>query len=491
MSNSPSPTLQPLFDFLGRGPMHAAGRLLTAFVLCLGFMGCNPDGDEDGLPDRDDCAPQNAKIAYTLAQDEDCDGTLSTDDCSPKDAADDKARSKDGDCDGLADSTDCDPKGHVGDDDCDETPNADDCAETDAAIKTTKALDTDCDGMVDTEDCSVSDPAIAFSTVGDQDCDGALDADDCAPKSAIVNFKKSVVGDCRGPLLGAETAPNVPSSFDDSNPMSGLITPVANVDDTSMSAGDRKALAAKATGTVWVAKPNCQVELNESLGKVMVDCGSSFGNGYYFGAVPVTKRTVSCETGEATSCGSCSTSEDCQIGIWTGCLLGCDRSRCVWGACTACPAERVCDDPEYEESEVASWAFSVSLKGEDLTAFKAAMGESPDYAAFKDADGNTDFDKYHEAVNKYSEAEKLKYVMIAFRPTSASRQVFSGKDEDGEYEELSNSGYRIKVSTAFLAYTDGTRWMALHGKSDLSGTLTVGGTAHSVKCSATACTVAN
>ena len=477
MSNRPTPQLRPMLK-------------LFALLLCLGGIACNPDGDEDGLPDRDDCAPQNAAIANTAAQDEDCDGTLSADDCSPKDAADAKARSKDGDCDGLADATDCDPKGHVGDNDCDEIPNADDCAGTDAAIKTTKAVDTDCDGMMDTEDCSVSDPAIAFSTVGDQDCDGAPDADDCAPKSPIVNFKKSVVGDCRGPLVGAETAPNVPTSFDDSNPMSGLITPVANVDDTSMSAGDRKALAAKATGTVWVAKPSCQIEFNETLGKAMVDCGSYFGGGYYFGAVPVTKRTVNCDPGEATSCGSCSTSEDCQIGIFTGCLLGCDRSRCVWGECTACPAERVCDDPEYPESEVASWAFSVPLKGADLAAWKAAKVAGPDYADFKDAAGNTDFDKYRAAEEKHQEAEKLKYVAIAFRPTSASRQVFSGKDEDGDYEEHSNSGYRIKISTLFLAYTDGTRWIALHGKSDLSGTVTVDGTAHSVKCSATACTVA-
>ena len=287
------------------------------------------------------------------------------------------------------------------------------------------------------------------------------DDKDCAPTSPVIKYDKAVVGDCRGPLLAdgmiAEPAPSVPGSFDESNPLSGLVSPNAAADSTTMSNSDRQALAAKATRTLWVSKVGCTVQFNDALVKLMVDCGENFGDGYYATKLPVTKRTVTCEAGESTSCGECSSNEDCQIGIFTGCLSGCDRSRCVWGQCTACPAEQYCEDPEFNDSAVPPWVFSTAVSAADLETAKSPMSGD---------------------------------VFVAFHAVSATRQVFQKRDSDGDVEVEEDSGYRVKINPVFVAYTNGTRWITLKGAATLSGTLSESGTAHAVTCTASICTVA-
>ena len=424
------------------------------------------DTDVDGTPDRVDCDPTATSIATRTSEDDDCDGVVNDADCAPADANDSKSKQTDADCDALADLVDCDPHGHVGDDDCDETPNAEDCDATNAELKTRKSEDTDCDGTVNTEDCAVSDKEIATKKAEDQDCDGAIDTDDCAVVSPLVASKRSEVGDCRGPLLVegmiASKAPSVPTTFDGSNPLSGLVAPNATADSTQLSPTERAAMAVVATNTLWIADSECKLEVNDVLGKVFVDCGPYFEDKYFVVGQPYTKRSVQCDYSPPTSCGSCSSNSDCELGIFVGCLGGCAQSRCLWGQCTACPGSTMCDPPAFNESGVMNWTFGFPATGSAAELFKAGGGT----------------------------------MVVAFRTPSATRQVFTKKAESaygeastGKLEVEHDTGYRVRAVPQYVAYHKGSRWVIVQGPPTIGGTVTRDGATHAIQCTAELCTV--
>jgi hypothetical protein len=271
-----------------------------------------------------------------------------------------------------------------------------------------------------------------------------------------------VVGDCRGPLVDegmiAQAAPSVPDRFEDSNPLSGLVNPNAAADSTTMSGADRQALASKATSTLWVSKTNCATEFNQTLKKVMVDCGEQFHTGFYVTALPVTRRSQECGPGSSYSCGACSSNADCEPGFFVGCFQGFPGSKCVWGRCTARYEAGTCDDPKFTDAAVPSWTFSANAVGSD-----------------------GDFITQHSWPSGG--------VRVAFRIVKATRQVFTKRNSDGETIVEHDSGYRVKVNPIYAAYTNGTRWITLLGGANLAGTFDVQGVSYKVVCTADTCTV--
>jgi len=188
----------------------------------------DPDDDNDGDPDKTDCAPLDKNIGATVAEkcngkDDDCDGvaddgfpdydldgtpncldtdddndgSLDVDDCAALDAtiypgAMEACNGKDDDCDSLVDEVyqdwdgdklaDCvDP-----DDDNDKDPDVTDCAVFDPTVGHTVAekcngKDEDCDNQVDEGFTDTDKDGLKDCVDLDDDNDGWQDVEDCKP----------------------------------------------------------------------------------------------------------------------------------------------------------------------------------------------------------------------------------------------------------------------------------------------------------------------
>jgi len=83
----------------------------------------------------------------------------------------------DADCDGVPDSEDCDPNdncntnSNVNDMDCDGVITAEDCDDDDPTNTNLNINDMDCDGVITSEDCDDDDPLNMNTNINDADCD--------------------------------------------------------------------------------------------------------------------------------------------------------------------------------------------------------------------------------------------------------------------------------------------------------------------------------
>ena len=146
------------------------------------------------------------------------------------------------------------------------------------------------------------------------------------------------------------------STSDGDNPLSALIPTFSAEEREGFDASTRAALAAKARATEYWVEPSCSIEAVSAANRLSIDCGLG---SVYIGAAPSVKRTQSCEWMEGSSCGECEDHGDC-----SGFFCGCPQSRCtIFGVCTGCPGERVCDAPEFEVSE-PRYRTSISAKGD-------------------------------------------------------------------------------------------------------------------------------
>lgn len=137
------------------------------------------------------------------------------------------------------------------------------------------------------------------------------------------------------------------------NALSGLV-PLLTADERSdADAKDRAAKAAEARATSYWTPISCSKERGTAEDKVHVTCSHDW---LYFGAAPSVKRTQECDFVPGDSCGECEDSSDCQ-----GLFCGCPGSRCVWGQCTGCPGQRMCDEPEYNLTPVAKQKNTATL----------------------------------------------------------------------------------------------------------------------------------
>ncbi len=212
----------------------------------------DPDDDNDGALDADDCAPLNAQVHPAATEacnniDDDCDGLIDegfadldangvpdcrdadddgdgdpdASDCAPSNAAiyhgqEEGCDAIDNNCDGLADEgyadsdldgvKDCvDP-----DDDNDGDPDSTDCAPYDATIHAGRfegcdAIDNDCDGATDEGYTDFDGDDLSDCVDDDDDNDTDPDALDCQPKNGAVSHKAvevcdGVDNDCDGQL---------------------------------------------------------------------------------------------------------------------------------------------------------------------------------------------------------------------------------------------------------------------------------------------------
>ena len=180
----------------------------------VGGVGGVVDGDQDGVPEDEDCDDSDAESTVVaedgdcdgvltaddcddaddqstvVAEDGDCDGVLTTDDCDDADA-ESTVIAEDGDCDGVLTADDCDDADEQStvvseDGDCDGLLTADDCDDTDET-STGIAEDGDCDGVLTADDCDDSDEQSTV-VAEDEDCDGALTADDCDDTDSSLNL---------------------------------------------------------------------------------------------------------------------------------------------------------------------------------------------------------------------------------------------------------------------------------------------------------------
>ena len=201
------------------------------------------DDDNDGDPDKTDCAPLNANISSLVKEscdgkdndcdskidedfedtdadgaadcvdtDDDNDASLDADDCKPQDAAVhpgalEKCDGKDNNCDGQVDegfpNFDGDPQADCVDidDDNDADPDATDCADTDPNISSLvgevcDGEDNNCNGNKDEGFPDSDSDGLADCVDGDDDNDGTADDEDNCP--TVGNDQTDTDGDGQG-----------------------------------------------------------------------------------------------------------------------------------------------------------------------------------------------------------------------------------------------------------------------------------------------------
>lgn len=233
---------------------------------------------------------------------------------------------------------------------------------------------------------------------------------------------------------------NWPSSFSyysDDNPFSLFLGPVAVQEETSeLSASERATITNRLKATryhSWGIGETCTPTFTGAVSRLSISCEVGNASVFVGSSPPRVTKEQECETVPGGSCGECDTSEDCQPGLFSGCIEGCERSRCVFGQCTACPSERMCDDPTFEVN-VPLWNLRAQYTDDVLKA-----------RAEEIASGNSNWT-----------------LLLGVRPTRAFRQVDTRRPtaeeiENEEYERsasvlVNDSEYYLGITVDYAAY---------------------------------------
>jgi len=368
------------------------------------------DRDCDGISDSEDCAPSDPKINSSKYEDSDCDGVEDKLDCEEYDKSIRTTRATDKDCDGTPDDVDCAPDDRYSsadkttDSDCDGVLNSVDCDPNNKDVASAKSEDSDCDGVVDANDCDPSDPGLATSKYNDEDCDGVNNDEDCARDNPKVRTKKGEDRNCDGVndadevkypapcsgldmsihvkvkkdeercvpkfsalvlLAGGQKFPGMPYGYSDDNELSMLLSPnKVAYEESSLTSSERNAITRKVKQRVYYKTMDAGVYCDTSFvwanGKLSSKCDIGSAD-LYTGSAPSVKKTQDCETIEGCTIDDfCSSHDDCD-----GWFCGCPQSRCtIWGVCTRCGGDRICDDPIYSV-KTKDWKLSTKVKGDE------------------------------------------------------------------------------------------------------------------------------
>ena len=247
-----------------------------------------------------------------------------------------------------------------------------------------------------------------------------------------------------------------PGSYSDSNDFSLLGSPSKAMEESSkLSRGDRnKARRAIRARTYTTKAVSCDYTFVEATQRLSAECEFDRGSLFVNGNVSYRKKQ-SCknECDRPPRCDdTCGSHSDCN-----GWLCGCSRSRCVWGRCTACPAEctRECEEPDFVKS--GGKALKVSTK---------------------------------VSKDRIAEAKALSsgFERITFKPSSVYRKVFT-KRSDGETEIEHDTGFYVKIILSRLAVVGkDDKLFTLKGRGNWKFTAELDGKKISMNCSDTSCT---
>lgn len=190
----------------------------------------------------------------------------------------------------------------------------------------------------------------------------------CIPRS------QGVIAAVSSTRLGA-----VPLVYSDNDALAVLLPPNAALNEQSaLTSQERFTLAARARAKTYVTLlSECEWSWVQALGKLRATCSVGQQKLFITGRSPNVTRTQDCDTMPSDSCGDCETTDDC-----SGWTCGCPQSRCnrLVGQCTACPAERICDDAEFGLT-IPPYQVSVALNADDACA--AARDVAADSSQFR------------------------------------------------------------------------------------------------------------
>jgi len=230
-------------------------------------------------------------------------------------------------------------------------------------------------------------------------------------------------------LIAGKKFPGVPDGYDDDNSIAILGKPDKRLDESSgLSSKERKGLARETKSTLFyttLSGSTCDPGFVSSLGKLSLTCDVG-SESFYTAKPPTVKRTVECETMEGDSCGECDSHSDCD-----GWFCGCSRSRCtIWGICTGCPSERMCEDPEYDV-RTKDWKLSAKFK-----------------------------DDRKEVARKIADDSYSEKMLLVFKVQSLWRKTRMGKEceEDWDGKRVCekvvehDTGYYAKITPTYLGF---------------------------------------
>jgi hypothetical protein len=174
-------------------------------------------------------------------------------------------------------------------------------------------------------------------------------------------------------VASTDELPPTPSGYSDDVPASLLLAPNAAAEESSeLTSAERSSIASTLRHTRfhdWNIGRSCDAVWTEAVGRVSLDCTL---DDHFVSGTPRVTRNQECETMPGESCGECENSDDCN-----GWLCGCPQSRCtLFGACTPCPSERICDDPTFEVT-VPTWSVRATFEsGPSRELARRAVGEN-------------------------------------------------------------------------------------------------------------------
>jgi hypothetical protein len=228
-------------------------------------------------------------------------------------------------------------------------------------------------------------------------------------------------------VMGAKSFEGCGDSYDDEDEFTVLGNPDKRLGEMrEISGAERSAKSAETRSNIYYTElGSCNGELTETSGQFALACDLT-DESFFTSKPPTVKRTQKCETERADRCSdTCSDDDDCD-----GFLCGCPESRCFFFRCSGCPAERLCEEPEFKMS-ISPYKVGRALKGgaKDL-AREISVGESD-----------------HKAI-------------IGFKVSSVWRKLFMGRECDEDYDGrrvcesvLEHSeGFRAKVTPVFSGY---------------------------------------